>query len=148
LLSNSGMPCVIGRDEASVLWRKLLITAVNWICASLGAPAGELISAPRARELILDVLRELMPIAAADGAQLQWDEQVADLDQFIKEGRRAVGSAYEALRQGQRLEVIEICESVLARAERYGIEAKLTDFLLGLLDIQSSLFTRERERWM
>lgn len=146
-LNAASVPARVGGDEAVVIWRKILITSVNWLCASVGAPAKDIIPLPEARTFLLDVMAELMPIAASDGAELDWVEQVGDLDRFFAEGGNAIGSAYEALRQGQKLEIEEICQSVLVRAANRGIPAPRTASLSPLLSIQSRVFKKERDRW-
>ena len=144
---SCGIAATVERNEATVVWRKVLMTTVNWVCASLGAPVCDVVARPDARALFLDLMREIVPVAAGDGARIVWREQESEVDLFLAEATVAHGSAYSALSHGQTLEIDEICGSVIARAAAAGIAVPRAELLLRLFRIQSSVFMKERERW-
>jgi 2-dehydropantoate 2-reductase len=146
-LEACGISCEIGGSEATVLWRKVFMTTINWVCGVVGASVKDVIRCPQARPLFVQAMQELVPIAAVDGALVDWGVQISDLDEFLKVGGAAFGSTYGALQQGQPLEVEEICRSIVARAEVAGLPSACTETYLKLLQVQSSVYLGERESW-
>lgn len=143
LLRAASLSVEAHASAADVLWRKLVLTVSNWIAAAVGAPLHAVAASPAAEALFLEVVDELEPVAAADGARVSrsWAEQEFAA---LRAAPTSVGSAYASLRTGQEPEVVDICRSVAERAAAVGTATPRTGALMRLAALQHRVFLDER----
>jgi len=131
-----------GRNEGSerdVVWRKAAVTALSWISGALGLPVDLVRASDGWQNAVAPLLREIAAVARAEDATVDPAEIVAALA-ALPSPPGSKGSAYASLERGQRLEIVEICESIVRRADAAGVEVPLTRLVASLAHVQEQSF--------
>jgi 2-dehydropantoate 2-reductase len=133
LLATTGMPVRIADDIRHDRWRKLLWNAgFNMVSAVTGRDPALLLSVPESRALLLDVMREVVAVARAQGIALT----DADADEQIVWTERA-GSIRTSTtvdrERGREMEVDALIGVVVRRGAQLGVPTPRSATLLGLL---------------
>ena len=133
LLATTGMPVRIADDIQHDRWRKLLWNAgFNMVSAVTGRDPAVLLSVPESRALLLDVMREVVAVARAQGIALT----DADADEQIAWTERA-GSIRTSTtvdrERGREMEVEALIGVVVRRGAALGVPTPRSATLLGLL---------------
>ncbi len=133
LFDGSIMDVAFVEDFATEAWRKLLRNATgNTITALTGGRMG-IFREPQIVELGREVLREVLAVARADGAQLDDDEAEQVLEAFAAmPADSGTSMLYDRL-AGRPLEYDALSGAVVRAAERTGVDVPLNRALLALL---------------
>ncbi len=137
MFNQAGIPCEAGSDLMKVRWEKLVWNIpFNGLCALTGLPTDKLLSCPETRQLIVEMMREV--IAAANGQGLA--EQVAG-EPFIERMLQVTAGmgAYRPSmmidrQQGSPLELDAIYRIPLERAAAAGKPMTRVAMLHALLE--------------
>lgn len=120
-------------DFETLLWRKLLINAVANPITALTLQRQAVLRRPQVRQLCLDILREAVATARAEGARLAEDEgERAMATLFTFSGELGTSMYFDRL-AGRPLEVEALTGAIVAAGERHGIPTPLNRALLTLL---------------
>jgi 2-dehydropantoate 2-reductase len=135
LLSDAKIPASIGPSEKQVLWSKLVrLNALSATTAAFSKPLGEIRRDPDSRDALLSCVREGAAVANADGARIDPEATIAELEadhptlrssmqRDLEAGRELELAAIQGavLRAGARLRVP--CPTIGALADRIGQRA-------------------------
>jgi 2-dehydropantoate 2-reductase len=123
-LDHAGLTVSIGESEADVLWRKLAMLAPLALTTTLrGSPIGAVVADEAWRRRLEGCVHEIVATAGAEGAELDADALIAQIEGFQPELRSSMQKDREA---GQPTEVDAIGGAVLRAAERHGLDAPVT----------------------
>ena len=141
VFARGRLPLETAGSEGDVVWRKVGVTAVTWLCGALGLPVDLVRASDSWERAVSPVLHEIAAVARAEGATVEAAEIVTALG-AIQTPPGSTGSAYASLERGGRLEVVEVCESVVRRGDAAGVAVPLTRLVGSLARIQEQTFPR------
>lgn len=128
-LNRAEVPAEVLDSEAQVMWGKLVrLCALALTTTAFDAPLGEIRSDPKRREALAACLREAAKVAAAEGATIDPDASLAQLDADHAELTTSMRRDVEA---GREPELDAIAGSVLRAAERHGLNCPTIEELSG-----------------
>jgi 2-dehydropantoate 2-reductase len=133
LLATTGMPVRIAENIQHERWRKLLWNAgFNMVSAVTGRDPAVLLRVPESRALLLEVMKEVVAVARAQGIALT----DADADDQIAWTERA-GSIRTSTtvdrERGREMEVDALIGVVVRRGAQLGVPTPRSATLLGVL---------------
>jgi len=132
-LATTGMPVRISDDIQHDRWRKLLWNAsFNMVSAITGRDPEVLLQVPESRALLLDLMREVVAVARAQGIALS----DADVDEQIAWTERAGAirtSTTVDRERGREMEVDALIGVVVRRGAALGVPTPRSAAMLGLL---------------
>jgi 2-dehydropantoate 2-reductase len=133
LLARTGLPVRISDDIQHDRWRKLLWNAgFNTVSAVTGRDPDVLLRVPESRTLLLNIMREVVAVARAQGIALS----DADADEQIAwtEGAGAIRTSTTVDRErGREMEVDALIGVVVRRGAALGVPTPCSAAMLGLL---------------
>jgi 2-dehydropantoate 2-reductase len=140
LLATTGMPVRVADDIQHERWRKLLWNAgFNMVSAVTGRDPAVLLRVPESRGLLLDVMKEVVAVARAQGIALT----DADAEEQIAWTERAGSIRTSTMvdrERGREMEVDALIGVVVRRGAQLGVPTPRSATLLGLLRaIEASL---------
>ena len=117
-LERAGVPAEIGPSEAQILWAKLVrLNALALTTSAYDQPVG--VIRTQHRDTLEACIREAAAVANADGAQIEPDKPLQELDDAHAE----LGSSMQRdIAAGREPELDAIAGSVLRCAARHGLE--------------------------
>jgi 2-dehydropantoate 2-reductase len=119
-LVTAQIPAGVAASEAQVLWSKLVrLNALACTTSASDQPIGFIRSDPEWREALVRCIAEAAAVAAAEGAQLDPAETLAELDDAHPELRSSMQRDIEA---GREPELDAIAGAVLRAGRRHGLE--------------------------
>jgi 2-dehydropantoate 2-reductase len=118
-LKHAGIPAEIGPSEAQILWSKLVrLNALACTTSACDRQIGFIRSDPGWREALIACISEAATVANADGADIDAQQRLAELD----EAHAELGSSMQRdIAAGREPELDAIPGSVLRAAQRHGI---------------------------
>lgn len=118
-LDAAGVPVRIGSSEAQVLWSKLVrLNALACVTSAFDAPLGEIRDDPERRPVLEACVRETAAVARADGAAIDPERTLAELD----EAHATLGSSMRRdIAAGRPPELDAIAGAVLRAGARLGV---------------------------
>ena len=133
LLARTGLPIRIADDIQHDRWRKLLWNAgFNTVSAVTGRDPDVLLRVPESRTLLLDIMREVVAVARAQGIALS----DADADEQIAWTERAGSIRTSTMvdrERGREMEVDALIGVVVRRGAALGVPTPRSAAMLGLL---------------
>jgi 2-dehydropantoate 2-reductase len=120
-------------DFTTAAWRKLLINAIASPITALTMQRQAVLRRPDVKALCLDVVREAVAVARAEGAKLADDEAEAALAMLFTFPPEAGTSMYFDRMAGRPLEHEAKTGAIVAAGERHGIPTPINRALLALL---------------
>jgi len=122
MFDRAAIPCRVSRNIAADLWTKMIMNcAYNAISALGHARYGRIVQTPAARELMAVVTREALAIAAAEGADLDYESTMAAGFRLGEAMTGAFSSTAQDLERGRRTEIDSLNGFVVERAAQLGI---------------------------
>jgi 2-dehydropantoate 2-reductase len=119
LLSRAEVPARLGPSEAQILWSKLVrLNALALTTSASGERLGFIRSDPVWREALLGCLREGAAVGRADGAELDPEKPLGELEAAHGELNSSMARDIAA---GHEPELDAIAGSVLRAARRHGL---------------------------
>jgi 2-dehydropantoate 2-reductase len=130
-----GTPIRVGLsdDFTTAAWRKLLINAIASPITALTLQRQAVLRRPDVKALCLDIVREAVAVARAEGAKLTSDEAEAALAMLFTFPLEAGTSMYFDRLAGRPLEHEAKTGAIVAAGERHGIPTPINSALLPLL---------------
>jgi len=118
-LERAGIPTRIEASEKQILWSKLVrLNALACTTSAAERPIGFIRSDPEWRAALIDCIREAAAVAGADGALIDPEARLAELDEAHPE----LGSSMQRdIAAGRTPELDAIPGSVLRAARRHGL---------------------------
>lgn len=131
LLEKSGIPTKIGPSEAQILWAKLVrLNALACTTSACDCRIGFIRSDPEWRAALVGCIEETSAVANADGANIDPDATLAELD----EAHAELGSSMQRdISAGCEPELDAIAGAVLRAGRRYDLECPTIARLSGLI---------------
>lgn len=121
-------------DVDRALWEKLLINAaINPLTALCDVPNGKLVEDPTLREILRDVVRETLPVAAEHGVPLSPEEAVERVEGVCRATARNISSMLQDARRGRPTEIDFINGAVVREGRRLGIPTPVSRLLWELV---------------
>jgi 2-dehydropantoate 2-reductase len=118
-LNGAGIPARVRGSEPEVMWAKLVrLNALALTTTAFDAPLGPIRSTPELRTELEECVREAAAVAAADGASIDPDRTMAELDDAHAE---LDTSMHRDLKAGREPELDAIAGSVLRAAARHSL---------------------------
>jgi 2-dehydropantoate 2-reductase len=120
LLEKSGIPTEIGPSEAQILWSKLVrLNALACTTSACDCRIGFIRSDPEWRGALVGCIEETSAVANADGANIDPEATLAELDEAHSE----LGSSMQRdISAGREPELDAIAGAVLRAGKRYDLE--------------------------
>lgn len=133
LFAGTPLRVQLSADFETLAWRKLLINAVANPITALTLQRQAVLRRPQVQKLCLDILREAVAVARAEGARLAEDEGARALATLFTFSGELGTSMYFDRLAGRPLEVEALTGAIVAAGARHGIATPLNGALLTLL---------------
>jgi 2-dehydropantoate 2-reductase len=133
LFEGTPLRVKLGKDFATLAWRKLLLNAVASPVTALTLQRQAVLRRPDIKELCLTVLEEAIAVGRAEGAQLAADEAARTLETLFTFSGELGTSMYFDRLAGRPLEHEALTGAIVSGGERRGIATPLNRALLALL---------------
>jgi 2-dehydropantoate 2-reductase len=133
LFEGTPLRVKLGKDFATLAWRKLLLNAVASPVTALTLQRQAVLRRPDIMELCLAVLEEAIAVGRAEGAQLAADEAARTLATLFTFSGELGTSMYFDRLAGRPLEHEALTGAIVSAGERHGIATPLNRALLALL---------------
>jgi 2-dehydropantoate 2-reductase len=119
LLSGAGIPASIEPSEKQVLWSKLVrLNALSATTAAFSQSLGAILQDPDSQDALLSCVREGAAVANADGARIDPEATIAELEASHAALRSSMQRDIEA---GRELELDAVQGAVLRAGARLGV---------------------------
>jgi 2-dehydropantoate 2-reductase len=127
LLRGAGLEARIGDSEAAVMWSKLArLCALALTTSASDRPIGFVRSDPRWRTALVGAVNETVAVANADGARLDAQDTLDELDAAHAE----LGSSMQRdIAAGRATELDAIAGAVLRAGRRHGLRCPTVQWL-------------------
>ena len=133
LFEGTPLRVKLGKDFATLAWRKLLLNAVASPVTALTLQRQAVLRRADIQTLCLAVLDEAIAVGRAEGAQLAADEAARTLATLFTFSGELGTSMYFDRLAGRPLEHEALTGAIVAAGERHGIATPLNRALLALL---------------
>jgi 2-dehydropantoate 2-reductase len=125
-LERAGFAVEMISDPKSVLWGKLVINAaINPLTALLRVPNGELLKRPSARELMSEIVYEVVEVAKARGVDLPYTNPVEMVESVARSTANNISSMLQDVMRGTPTEIEAINGAIIRLGEKSGIETPI-----------------------
>jgi 2-dehydropantoate 2-reductase len=129
-------------DSDSVVWGKLVINAaINPLTALFNLRNGELYHHPQARNLMNQIIDEVLTVANAKGITLPYRNPHAKVEAILRATSDNTSSMLVDVQRGVRTEVEAINGAIVREAKRLGVRVPLNETLLGILKENGSFYS-------
>jgi 2-dehydropantoate 2-reductase len=136
MLQRAAVPCEISQNIAADLWTKMIMNcAYNAISALGHVRYGQILQNAAARDVMLQVTREVVAVAAAEGTGLDFDVMMAAVQRLGEAMSGALSSTAQDLDRGRRTEIDSLNGFVVARAAQLGVQAPANQALFALVKL-------------
>ncbi|MBZ5509352.1 MAG: 2-dehydropantoate 2-reductase [Acidobacteriia bacterium] len=137
LFSRAGVPCRVSEDIHADLWIKLTMNcAYNAISALGRARYGQLAENRWVREIMLQVILEIVAVATAAGVKIPPSDIL--MESALKLGKtmeNAISSTAQDIQRGKHTEIDSLNGYVVRRAMQLGVGAPVNQTLHGLVKL-------------
>ncbi|MFN4103267.1 MAG: ketopantoate reductase family protein [Tepidimonas sp.] len=135
-LARAGVPTTVSDAVPQALWTKLVVNcAFNALSAITVRPYGWLWAQAGVPEMLRQVVRECVAVAAADGIALDAAALDADVERIAHSMATQMSSTARDLLRGHPTEVDHLNGHVVARARAHGLQAPVTHALQTLVHL-------------
>jgi 2-dehydropantoate 2-reductase len=136
LFGRAGMSCTVSENIAGELWTKLIMNcAYNAISALSRSRYGRMVRSPWTRELMRQVIEEVMAVAHAAGVRLP-DVNLVEAGWKLAETMpNAISSTAQDLARGKRTEIDSLNGYVARRGAELGIATPVNQTLHALVKL-------------
>ena len=128
-LAEAGVPAQVHDSESQILWSKLVrLNAIACTTSAHDLQMGEVRSDPALRAELEAVVRETVAVAVAEGAQIEVERVMGELDAT----HPTLGSSMQRdIAAGRPPELDAIPGAVLRAADRHGLQCPTIELLVG-----------------
>jgi 2-dehydropantoate 2-reductase len=135
LFIAAGVPVKISDDIDADLWIKLVMNcAYNAICALGGAPYGQMVAMPEIRDVMADVVNEVVQVAKAKGIALPGDI-VQSAIKLADAMPQTMSSTAQDIANGRPTEIDHLNGYVVRQGEALGISTPVNRALNALMKL-------------
>ncbi len=135
-LVRAGVPTTVSDAVPQALWTKLVVNcAFNALSAITARPYGWLWAQAGVPEMLRQVVRECVAVAAADGIALDAAALDADVERIAHSMATQMSSTARDLLRGHPTEVDHLNGHVVARAHAHGLQAPVNHALQTLVHL-------------
>ena len=133
--NHAGLKCVICDEVKKQIWTKLFTnTGASALTAVLQVPLGYLVQEEHAHEIMKMLCREAVTVANAEGDYgFIEDEVIQCVETVCKNAPNGYTSIYSDIKAGRHTEVDTISGSVIAAAEKAGVEVPYHKMMVNLI---------------
>ena len=133
-LIEANTKCEISEDIKLQLWKKLIINnGVNAICALLGVKTGVIMSHEKLSKIVYGLMSETAMAAKEDGVKISEDD-VDEMFELIKKFDSIKPSMLVDVENNRKIELDEICNVVIKKCAKQGLDAAYTRTISTLLE--------------
>jgi 2-dehydropantoate 2-reductase len=142
-LGQSGQPIRIVDDITRERWLKLLWNAsFNPVSAVTGRTPRELVEVPSSRQLLVDLMREVIAVAVAEGIPL--DQSTIDEQLSWTERAPAIRTSMMVDRaRGRGMEIDALIGVIVRRGRQHGVATPFSQSMVALLEAIAAAPTPE-----
>ncbi len=135
MFNAAGLKCVICDEVKKQIWTKLFTnTGASALTAVLQVPLGYLVQEEHAHEIMKTLCREAVTVANAEGNYgFKEDEVIRCVETVCKNAPNGYTSIYSDIKAGRHTEVDTISGSVIAAAEKMGIDVPFHTMIVSLI---------------
>lgn len=131
VLTEAGIATTVHSDLQSVLWSKLVVSAViNPLTAVFGVNNGQLTEKKDLRDMMLAATREAAAVAAASGIALSYADPVEELERICRCTHKNISSMLQDIRHGRPTEIEQITGAIVKEARKAGVDVPTHAMLL------------------
>jgi 2-dehydropantoate 2-reductase len=135
LFGRAGVPIKISENIETELWTKLVMNcAYNAICALTGAPYGAMVALPEIRDVMTDVVNEVVQVARAKGVGLP-DDIVGAAIRLADAMPQTMSSTAQDIAKGRRTEIDHLNGYVVRQGEALHIPTLVNRTLNALMKL-------------
>jgi 2-dehydropantoate 2-reductase len=131
---RGGVDVELSQEIREAIWKKFVfLVGLSAVTTAMRSPIGPICQNPRTREFLLDIMREVVAVARAQGVALSpefAEDRLAYCDSLPTE---MTASMYRDLERGNRLEVDWLSGAVVELGRAVGIPAPLNRAVRDLL---------------
>ena len=145
IFERAAIPCRVSQNIAADLWTKMIMNcAYNAISALGHARYGRILENGAARDLMAQVTREVIAVAGAEGAALEFAAMTSAVEKLGQAMSGALSSTAQDIGRGRRTEIDSLNGYVVERAAQLGIPVPANQALFTLVKLleESETFTR------
>jgi len=136
IFERAAIPCRVSQNIAADLWTKMIMNcAYNAISALGHVRYGRILETAAARDLMAQVTREVIAVAGAEGAALEFEAMIAGVEKLGQAMSAALSSTAQDIDRGRRTEIDSLNGYVVARAAQLGIPAPANQALFTLVKL-------------
>jgi 2-dehydropantoate 2-reductase len=136
LFERAGVPCRVSENVDGELWAKLLVNcAYNAACALSRLPYGRMIATPWARELMPQVVAEVVAVAHADSVRLDTDRMLERMWRIGETMPGQMSSTAQDIARGRPTEIDALNGFVARRGAALGVPAPVNRTLHALVKL-------------
>jgi 2-dehydropantoate 2-reductase len=137
IFERAGVPCRVSDRIRQDLWVKLILNSMaNAVSALTRASYGRLREFEPTWRIALDVGREGVAVARADGIELDLDELLAQGNAIIKGVGNATSSTEQDIAHGRRTEIDSLNGFIARRGAALGIATPTNEVLWALVKLR------------
>eukprot|EP01125_Pyxidicula_operculata_P007139 TRINITY_DN242_c1_g1_i3.p1 TRINITY_DN242_c1_g1~~TRINITY_DN242_c1_g1_i3.p1 ORF type:complete len:472 (-),score=107.31 TRINITY_DN242_c1_g1_i3:157-1572(-) len=128
---HTGMDTKIDPNLESVTWGKLVVNAaINPLTALLNLENGQLITHPKAREMLKRATDEVVCVAKARGIKLPYEDALAKVESVAMKTAQNKSSMLVDVLRGEQTEIDSINGFVVREGEKLGVDVSFNKNLL------------------
>jgi 2-dehydropantoate 2-reductase len=137
LLVRAGIPCRVSDNIEADLWTKMLINcAYNAISALARARYSRIVSNPWTREVLKQVIQEVVTVARAEGVRFPPDRDLVQIGlQLADTMSNATSSTAQDIARGKRTEIDSLNGYVVRRGAELGLATPVNQTLHALVKL-------------
>ena len=128
---------ILGQFSADIMtlrWDKLIWNgAMNTVATLTRRRVGEILDDPESMKLLRILMKEIVDVARAEGAQISYDRIDAYIEHSQKNLRALKTSTQQDLEHGKALEYEALSGAVVRAARRHGISAPANETIYALI---------------
>lgn len=129
-----GLETEIAEDIRKRIWEKLFLNAsASAVTAVLQTRLGFLVDSAHAWSMVLQLIREAVAVANADGMGFEEDAVVRDVRALIERAREGCTSICADIRDGRKTEVDTISGAVVSAGKRNGTPTPTHELMVRLI---------------
>lgn len=132
--TSCGIDCTVSSNVLKQIWNKMFTnTAASSLTALFQMPLGFIVENPYAHYLMKCLVAEAVTVA--NSMKLDFDEAtiLKDVENVCRNAKNGYTSIYADIRDGRRTEVDTISGSVIAAAEKKGIDVPYHRFIVNAI---------------
>jgi 2-dehydropantoate 2-reductase len=134
VFSRAGILGELTPKIRTLRWDKLVWNAAfNSVATLTRRRVGDIIDDPESRQVVITLMREIITVARADGADISFNRVDSYLAHSDKNLRAIKTSTQQDLERGKRLEYEALSGAVVRAARRYGVSVPAMETIYALM---------------